>query len=121
MASAAEEAAAATARTLAENMSRGLHMGLPESPDLTPAADPEQAATTPQTEQHPNLVEVANLIKLLMENQSTVNMRMFRELIKEQGLRGPEEKRNTEYKPPRQSENRSEPKSFARMQQFTGG
>ena len=48
-------------------------------------------------------------------------MQMFRELIKEQGLKGPDEMRNAEYNPPRQSENRIVPKSFTRMQQFTGG
>ena len=112
MSSASEETSASTAGNAAEN-SR-----VPESPDLNPRTEPGQAS---RTEQHTNLVEVTNLITLLMDKQSTANMEMFRALIREQGLRVPKEKRNTDYKPPRQSEIRIEPKSFTRMQQFTGG
>ena len=93
-----------------------------DSPVMEPRNDPGQSSqpvTTPVL--HPNLNEVKDLINQVMEAQSAVNMKMFRDLIPNQGLRVPEERRQTEYKPQRQHENRIEPKSFATMQQITGG
>ena len=70
---------------------------------------------------HPNLAEVKDLINEVMKQQSEVNMNMFKDLMSNQGFSRAEKHYPTEYKPPRQRENRIEAKSFQRMTQFVGG
>ena len=61
-----------------------------DSPVMEPRHDPGQSSQpviTPVL--HPNLNEVKDLINQVMEKQSAVNMKMFRDLIQNQGLRVP--------------------------------
>ena len=70
--------------------------------------EPGQSSQQPQpaTRVHPSLDEVTEMINRVMTIQTDANMKMLQDLIKQQGMRAPEKQYSTEYKPPRQHENR---------------
>ena len=69
----------------------------------------------------PDIDGMTEMMKAMMSSQSDVTMKMFKDMMKEQGFRTGEKTWSSEYKPPRLHENRIEAKSFSRMSQFVGG